>query len=302
MTTSFYRYQQYNYYRPSLFGGFRFFPKVIKYLLISNVALFLLVHFFALFKIQGVPLSPYLMPLFALYPLGHGFQIWQLFTYMFMHGDFWHLALNMFALWMFGMDLENDWGSKRFAWYYFLCGLGAGISNLLISPLFGTSGPTIGASGAVYGILLAFGMTYPNRPIFVYFLLPLQAKYFVLIYLVLELYNGVTGTMDGIAHFAHLGGAAVGFLILSTGQRFLPVQKIWERTKERFTAQEHATTRSYRRENEVSDAQYYDITDEESRINQQRVDEILDKISQYGYQSLTEEEKRILFEASKKLN
>lgn len=302
MTTSFYRYQRYNYYRPSLFGGFRFFPNVIKYLLISNVALFLLIHFFALFTIQGESISPYLMYIFALYPLGSGFQIWQLFTYMFMHGDFWHLLLNMFALWMFGMDLENDWGSKRFAWYYFLCGLGAGISNLLISPLFGTSGPTIGASGAVYGILLAFGMMYPNRPIFVYFLLPIQAKYFVILYLALELYNGVTGTMDGIAHFAHLGGAAVGFLILMSGERFAPIQRFWERTKEQFIPQKHATTSRYRHGEEITDAKYFDITNEHDRITQERIDEILDKISQSGYQSLSEEEKKILFEASKKLN
>jgi membrane associated rhomboid family serine protease len=275
---------------------------VIQYLLISNAAVFLFMNFFTLFTIQGTPLSPYLMYFFALYPLGSGFQIWQLVTYMFMHGDFWHLLLNMFALWMFGMDLENDWGTKRFAWYYVLCGLGAGISNLLISPLFGTSGPTIGASGAVYGILLAFGMMYPNRPIFIYFLLPIQAKYFVMIYIALELYNGVTGTMDGIAHFAHLGGAAIGFFILMSGERFAPIQRLWERTKERFVTQEYSGTSRYRHGEISSDATYFDSTNEHDRISQERIDEILDKISQTGYESLTEEEKRMLFEASKKLN
>lgn len=298
----FYRYQSYNYYRPSLFGGFRFFPPVIKFLLISNVVIFLLVNFLFLFKISGVSIAPYVLQVLALYPLGEGFQIWQLFTYLFMHGGFLHLFLNMFALWMFGINLENDWGSKRFATYYFLCGFGAGISNLVISPLFGVAGPTVGASGAVYGILLAFGMTYPNRPVFLYFLLPIRAKYFVLIFLALEIYNGIMGTTNGIAHFAHLGGAAVGFFILIMEQRFEPIQRFWRQTKELFVPQEQVNTSRYHHAEEISNARYYDIPNEEERINQERIDEILDKISQYGYQSLTEEEKKMLFEASKKLN
>src|SRR6202008_2569552 len=146
-----------------------------------------------------------------LYPVGQGFYPWQLFTYMFMHGGLMHLLFNMFALWMFGMELENTWGSRKFMLYYLICGVGAGLSNLFIGPLFGPAGPTVGASGAIYGVLIAFGMMFPDRPIFVYFLLPIRARYFVLIYITLEVYAGITGTADGIAHFAHLGGAAVGF-------------------------------------------------------------------------------------------
>lgn len=299
---SYYRYTNSSqYYRPSLFGGFRFFPPVIKALLISNVAFFLLTVFIGMFQIEGLPLAVVINALIPLYPLGDGFQIWQLVTYMFMHGGFMHLLFNMFALWMFGMELENDWGSRKFFTYYMLCGIGAGISNLLIGPLFGPAGPTVGASGAIYGVLIAFGMMYPDRPIFVYFLLPIRARYFVLLYIMLELYAGVTGTSDGIAHFAHLGGAAVGFIYIVIDQGRSPLGRYISRMKRRMAMPKEVNRYSYERE-QVSDAKYYDLHDEEEHFNQQKIDEILDKISQHGYQSLSEEEKKILFEASKKLN
>jgi hypothetical protein len=183
-----------------------------------------------------------------------------------------------------------------------MCGLGAGLSNLFIAPLFAAAGPTVGASGAIYGILLAFGIMFPDRPIFIYFLLPIKARYFVLLYIALEIYSGVTGTADGIAHFAHLGGAAVGLIFLMLENKNLFRNKLFTRTKFRYVSggkeYEYASPDKY----DVSDASYYDIHDEEHRTNQERVDEILDKINQNGYQSLTEEEKKILFEASKKLN
>ncbi len=299
---SYYRYQNSSYYRPSLFGGFKFFPPVIKYLLISNVAIFFLADFISVFRIEGFPVAPIVSYIFALYPLGNGFHVWQLVTYMFMHGGFMHLFMNMFALWMFGMELENTWGSRKFLGYYMLCGIGAGLSNLFIGPLFGTAGPTVGASGAIYGVLLAFGMLFPDRPIFIYFLLPIRARYFVLFYILMEVYAGVTGSPDGVAHFAHLGGAAVGFVYLMVDQERLPGKQLWSRTRHRFTTPEYAGRYSpYEKEN-IIDAKYDDVHAEENHVNQQQIDEILDKISQRGYQSLTEEEKRILFEASKKLN
>src|SRR5690242_6697212 len=199
MTESYYRYNSPNYYRPSFFGGFKFFPPVIKALLISNVAVTVAMWMAAPFRVSGYPLAEIGEMLFALFPFGRGFYPWQLVTYMFMHAGLMHLAFNMFALWMFGMELENTWGSRKFLIYYMICGVGAGLSNLLISPLFGQAGPTVGASGAIYGVLLAFGMMFPDRPIFVYFLLPIRARYFVLIYIGLELYAGVTGTNDGVA-------------------------------------------------------------------------------------------------------
>lgn len=297
----YYRYQSSNYYRPSLFGGFRFFPPVIKYLMVINVAVYALAHLLTL----GAPaLEPALARLLFLFPLGRGFEPWQLVTYLFMHGSlFPHLVFNMFALWMFGMELENDWGSKKFLFYYMLCGIGAGVSNLVFGPIFGGAGPTVGASGAIYGVLIAFGMMYPDRPIFVYFLLPIRARYFVLIYIALELYAGVTGTSDGVAHFAHLGGAAVGFVYLLIDGGFIPFKHWFQSpSKPRYVSREQAGGHGQYKGDEISDAKYYDLHNEEDHINQQRIDDILDKINQGGYQSLTDEEKRLLFEASKKMN
>ncbi|MBI4549261.1 MAG: rhomboid family intramembrane serine protease [Ignavibacteriae bacterium] len=299
---SYYRYSNYSYYRPSFFGGFKFFPPVIKYLLISNVAIFILMSFFGLFRLQGLPLIQVIGTLFPLHPFGEGFLPWQLFTYMFMHGGFWHLFFNMFALWMFGMEMENNWGSKRFLIYYIVCGVGAGLVHLAVAPLLGQVAPTVGASGAVFGVLLAFGMLYPDRPVYIYFLLPIRAKYFITFWIGLELFYGVTSTGDGIAHFAHLGGAAVGLVYLLAERRKLALQNLWHRTKQRVVPTEHVNEYSTYQRRNLSDANYYDVHEKDTQVNQQQIDEILDKISQHGYQSLTEKEKKILFEASKKLN
>ena len=299
---AFYRYSDSNYRRPSFFGGFEFFPPVIKTLLISNVAVFFLTIFLGAIHLREFGLTDIIMSFFPLYPIGAGFQPWQLFTYMFLHGGFMHLFFNMLALWMFGMELENTWGSKKFLGYYLLCGIGAGLSTLFISPLFGVAGPTVGASGAIYGVLIAFGMMYPDRPIFVYFLLPIRARYFVLLYILIEVYSGVTGTSDGVAHFAHLGGAAVGFVYLLFDQRRLRISTLWSTTKDQFVHPERVTKVHSIQHRNISDATYYDVNEHENSVNQQQIDEILDKISQNGYQSLSEKEKKILFEASKKLN
>lgn len=298
---SYYRFSNSNYQRPSFFGGFQFFPPVIKTLLISNIAVYLASWFIGLFRIKGVALGGFIAEYLALNPLGEGFFVWQLLTYLFLHGDLMHLLFNMFALWMFGMELENTWGSKKFLSYYLVCGVGAGVCNLLIAPLFAVTGPTIGASGAIYGVLIAFGMMFPDRPIFLYFLLRVRAKYFVLFYVVIAIYYGVTGTANGVAHFAHLGGAAVGFIYLVADQRRLPWQGLLEQLKSRMASTGGRIYPKFRG-SDVSDAKYHDVQEREELVNQQRIDEILDKISQHGYQSLSEKEKKILFEASKKLN
>ena len=297
---AYYRYSK-QYYRPSPFGGFRFFPPVIKALLVSNVAIFLLAVLFERFSVGDVSLAAIINYVFDLFPLGKGFQVWQLFTYMFMHGGLMHLFFNMFALWMFGMDLENDWGSKKFLLYYLMCGLGAGVSNLLIGPFFGPAAPTVGASGAIYGVLLAFGLMYPDRPIFVWFLVPIRARYFVLLYIALELYAGVTGSADGIAHFAHLGGAAVGLLFLMFDANRVPWRRWIEGWRSRVARPYRYGEYGPQPQSPVDDAHYDDV-EEGAEVSQERIDEILDKISKSGYQNLTEEEKRILFDASKKLN
>jgi len=166
------------------------------------------------------------------------FNLYQLFTYMFIHGGFEHLFFNMFAVWMFGRVLEQVWGPQRFLFYYILCGVGAGIIQELVQYIqYATvlSGydsvnmggdyiipmgeylnmmTTVGASGAIYAILLAFGMTFPNQPIYLYFLLPMKAKYFVMGYAVLEIFLGLSQRGDGIAHFAHLGGMLFGFILI----------------------------------------------------------------------------------------
>ena len=299
-----------NYYRPSFFGGFQFFPPMIKMLLISNGAVFLAMFLLGNYRIGDITLQQFFYQAFALWPIGYGFGIWQLFTYMWIHAGLAHIFFNMLALWMFGMELEHVFGSRKFLIYYLLCGFGGGLANLLIAPLFTTVGPTVGASGAIFGVLLAFGMMFPNRPIYIYFLLPIKAKYFVVMYMALEIFS--VGSVDGIAHFAHLGGALVGFLyLIADGYRFGSAYSGNRMNSmfSNFSSKISNFTQAPKRQDdygEVSDAKVYDMKEyqqqDETQKHQQQIDEILDKISKHGYQSLTDEEKRILFEASKKLN
>lgn len=199
-------------------------PPVVKNLLILNVLFFL-----ADISLQtrGIDLTQWLG---LHYITAQDFYPWQFITYMFMHGNFSHLFFNMFALWMFGYALENYWGSKRFLVYYLITGVGAALiqTGVLALEIRGmTQGlppfaaqhyinqiVTVGASGAIYGILLAFGMCFPNVPIFLYFFFPIKAKWFVIIYGVIELFAGIGGTADGVAHFAHLGGMIFGLLLI----------------------------------------------------------------------------------------
>ena len=204
--------------------GFSFLPPVVKNLLILNVLFFL-----ADISLQtrGIDLTQWLG---LHYITAQDFYPWQFITYMFMHGNFSHLFFNMFALWMFGYALENYWGSKRFLVYYLITGVGAALiqTGVLALEIRGmTQGlppfaaqhyinqiVTVGSSGAIYGILLAFGMCFPNVPIFLYFFFPIKAKWFVIIYGVIELFAGIGGTADGVAHFAHLGGMIFGLLLI----------------------------------------------------------------------------------------
>ena len=148
----------------------------------------------------------------ALWPLYSGyFQPWQLFSYAFLHGSFNHLFFNMFALWMFGTQVERAWGTRRFIDFYLICVLGAGLVQLLVQYISGDVYPTIGASGAVFGLLLAYGVMWPNNKlILIFFPVPIKAKWFVLIYGGAELIFGVTGAMPQVAHYAHLGGLFFG--------------------------------------------------------------------------------------------
>jgi membrane associated rhomboid family serine protease len=142
------------------------------------------------------------------------FYLWQLFTYIFLHGGVEHILFNLLALWMFGGELENYWGSKKFVFYFFFCGIGAGICTVVLSPFQWF--PVIGASGAIYGLLLAFGWLFPNRLIYIYFLFPIPAKYFVILYGFLEfIYASRGGTGGGIAHLTHLGGLLFGLIFMA---------------------------------------------------------------------------------------
>jgi membrane associated rhomboid family serine protease len=147
--------------------------------------------------------------------------IWQPATYMFLHGGILHLLFNMLALWMFGVELERLWGTRFFVRYYLVSGIGAAATTILVSLLpfvFAESifsAVTIGASGAIYGLLLAYGMTYPNRPIYMYLVFPIPAKIFVLIIGAISFFSSITSTGGGVAHATHLGGLLAGFLYLT---------------------------------------------------------------------------------------
>lgn len=217
-----------DYYRPPT--SFSVFPPVIKNLLILNGLVYMaqivpttaavLEHWFALWPIGApdVVRTPR-----GLLRLGD-FWPWQLVTYSFLHGGLGHLFFNMFALWMFGVQIENSWGSRRFAVFYFVCVVGAGLTQLITVMLSGSIYPTVGASGGVFGILLAFGMMFPNQPIYLYFLIPIKAKWLVIGYGAFTLYAGITGTQAGVAHFAHLGGMLFGFLLIQFWRGKLPAK------------------------------------------------------------------------------
>jgi membrane associated rhomboid family serine protease len=294
-----------------MFGGFQFFPPVIKWLLITNAAVYILLGMGGrMFTLDMMPLEIVFNYYLGLMPLGHGFYPWQLVTYQFMHANFTHLLYNMFGLWMFGMEVEHVWGSRRFLGFYLLCGVAAGISQLILAPLLeptsvisvtGSGIPTVGASGAVYAVLVAFAMMFPDRYIYLYFLLPVKAKYFIFGLIVLGVIS--IGDQSAVANLAHLGGAAAGFVYLVYLSRRYPFQDTVERIG--WWMNTRRVRRKEEPNREVVDAKVFDINEKpktEQELNQMKIDEILDKISRGGYQSLTEEEKRILFEASKKLN
>lgn len=211
--------------------GFRVLPTVVKNLLIINVLMFLATFTLRKFNID-------LNDILGLHFFkASGFRPYQIVTYMFMHGNFEHLFFNMFALWMFGANMENIWGSKRFLLFYLVCGLGAGLcqegvqyiqyatqlaghesvdlgGNMVLSmDRYLNLMTTVGASGAIYGLLLAFGMMFPNSMIYLYFLFPIRAKWFVIGYAVIELISGFVGG-GNVAHFAHLGGMLFGLILI----------------------------------------------------------------------------------------
>lgn len=219
-------------------------PPIVKNLLIINVLVFFAQYGLSL-GAQFTPIGVWMHEYLALWPAGvpgeivemlrqrgrlaGSFYPWQIVSSAFLHGGFGHLFFNMFGLWIFGMRIENVWGSERFAFFYFWCVIGASLVQLLVtsSPFLFEIGdprlvPTVGASGGVLGVLLAFGMMYPDEPIYLYFFVPIKAKYLVIGFAVLSVLAGVTGTAGGVAHFAHLGGMVAGFILIQYWRGKLP--------------------------------------------------------------------------------
>jgi membrane associated rhomboid family serine protease len=196
----------------------------IKALIIANVSVFVLQVISSRFGDMQVDAIFGLTPRAVL----SNFAIWQLFTYMFLHSTVWlsHLLLNMLMLWMFGTELERMWGRRAFLKYYFVCGIGAGIVTCLFFP----DSRTIGASGAVFGVMLAYGFLFPNRQILFWFIFPMRAISFVILCTGIELFS-LIGMQDGIAHFAHLGGMLFGYLYL---KRVWRLREFWNEIRWRL--------------------------------------------------------------------
>ena len=218
--------------RGPAYSSFSFGPgplsPAIKALIVTNVAIFLVMW------LMPSGLRQALQEFFGLEPAAifEAFRIWQPLTYMFLHdtSQVWHILFNMLSLWMFGTELERIWGTRAFLRYYFATGIAAGITTILVSllPFAATARMfdtvTIGASGAIYGLLLAYGLTFPNRPIFIYFIFAIPAKYFVMIMGAIALFSSMSGG-SGVAHITHLGGLVAGYVMLR-GARLSPANEV----------------------------------------------------------------------------
>ena len=287
-------------------------PTITKNLLIINVLAFLAT--LVLQSGSGIDLNNILGLHFF---RASDFRIYQLVTYMFMHGGFTHLFFNMFALWMFGVVVEGVWGPRKFLFYYIACGIGAGIMQEMaqfVDEAFVVMGKiadqlnaltTVGASGAIYAILLAFGMIFPENKIFIFPIpIPIKAKWFVMGYAALELFQAMAGTGGNVAHLAHLGGMIFGFFMIRYWQRHPSHDfsqrrgpNAFEKMKDFYERHSQPTPKSPREETRTeSDWDY----NKRKKAEQDEVDRILDKIRKSGYDSLTREEKQRLFDQSKR--
>lgn len=313
-------------------------PVVTKNLLIINILVFI-----ATYVVRGLNID--LNDILGLhFFLASDFRIWQFFTYMFMHGGFTHILMNMFMLWMFGMVVENVWGPKKFLFYYIVCGVGAGLCQELAqygtylveglaqyeSVKIGTTVlpmnvylnmmNTVGASGAIYGVLLAFGMLFPEERMFIIPIpVPIKAKWIVMGSIVVELFSAIGTSNDGVAHLAHLGGMLFGFILIrywkkhpysgygnfgmNRGHQFFDRMKnTWEQRGGRDSRNvSNGNSGSWTNASQSNNANNRSDWDYNAQKKQQQeeVDRILDKIRKSGYDSLTKDEKQKLFDSSK---
>jgi membrane associated rhomboid family serine protease len=294
-------------------------PPAIKTLILINVAVLAIeVLFLSNIPFQGLTAERWFTYYFSLMPSDSSmfYPYWQLITYQFMHDGFMHLFFNMLALWMFGSELEQVWGSRKFIIFYLISGIGAGILHTII----GSDIPTVGASGSIMGILVGFAMMFPNRPIYMFpFFIPIKAKYFVMIYAAIDLFSGMSSTGSGIAHFAHLGGAITGFLLMQFGDRiglFKSVERLTNTFNERSSQSSFSFPSGEKKPAQYREPTRYIPSDNDNRhkmshigtffingerVTQEMVDAILDKIASSGYSSLTDRERTILDEVSRRI-
>ncbi len=257
----------------------------VKRLLIANTAVFLL-------SVMG--LGRFLVEWFAFTPSQFLIRPWGAVTYMFVHGDFWHLFVNMLVLFFFGPPLEGKWGSREFIKYFVICGLG----GVALSFIFAPGSSIIGASAATYGLMLAFALNWPDSPIYIWGIFPVKAKWLVTFFFIMAFLSAFGGAGGGIAHFAHLGGLLTGLIYLKSDWRL--AQKL-DRLREAARVRRFAIVSRENGEEEGSDdasgPSRRSLRKEEALLDE--VDRILDKISERGMASLTDEERRVLDEVSK---
>lgn len=254
----------------------------VKRLLIANGAVYLLTF-----------LLPQALPHLALIPGAVLVQPWTLVTYSFVHGGFWHVALNMLALFFFGPPLEARWGGREFIKYYLLCALG----GAALSFIFAGHSAVVGASAAVFGVMLAFALTWPDAPIYFFGIFPVKAKWLVAILAAFSLFSAISGARDGTAHFAHLGGFVAGFLYLKLAD---PISFRLRRLKKALPRSRLSVIQGAEQPQSTSQLEPRRLRrrDEERLLDE--VDRVLDKISSSGLSSLSADERQLLDEASRR--
>ena len=263
-----------NYQFQSEQGGLNFKPQfsqsVIKTLISINAALFL-IRYLMVGQFDMLNLG-----------LSSDPEIWQPITYMFVHGDFFHIFMNMFVLWMFGTEMESIWGGKKFLQYYLCTGIGSGLVWLMFN--YGRNySILIGASGAIYGILLAYGLMFPNRKVLIYFLFPIKVKYFVAILALISFVSSIDTSGSNISHLTHLSGMIIGFVYL------------------KFPSFKYRS--SIMISNKIVESKQRKIEKRKANtiLLQKKVDRLLDKVSDGGFDSLSEDEKDQLYTYSKRI-
>ncbi|HIC51643.1 MAG TPA: rhomboid family intramembrane serine protease [Candidatus Marinimicrobia bacterium] len=209
-------------------------------------------------------------------------MLWQPFTYLFFHGGIWHVLINMFVLWMFGSELEKFWGKKEFLRFFFITGIGSGLITILFS--LSSTNPVVGASGAIYGVLLAYGLLFPNRLVYLYFLIPIKVKYLVMLIGAIAFFSSLNPGNSNISHLTHLSGMVIGFIYLRSSINWNTINHFVIHRKDEIKRH------------------YEDKKNEQREALKLQVDAILDKINDVGYDNLSESEREFLFKASKKLS